>query len=176
MHSHPGCSHSSPSHEKEGICRHGGDRLRRTGPNMIHRPLRPCMLAASLLSVLLLPIESRAADWPMHRYDAGRSAASPQTLAAELHLHWVRQLPPLRPAWPDQAMMQFDAAYAPVVAGKMLFVGSPLTDTVTAYHTETGAENWRFTTDGPVRFAPVVWEDRLYFVSDDGHLYCLDAA
>ncbi len=133
------------------------------------------LLAVGILGVLALPAV-RAADWPTHRYDAGRSAASPEELPAELHPHWVRHLPPLRPAWPDQTMMRFDAAYAPVVAGKTLFVGSPLVDTVTAYHTETGAEKWRFTTDGPVRFSPLAWEDRLFFASDDGHLYCVEAA
>jgi outer membrane protein assembly factor BamB len=46
---------------------------------------------------------------------------------------------------------------------------------VTAYDTETGAEKWRFYTDGPVRFAPVVYKKRLYVASDDGYLYCLNA-
>src|SRR5262249_35102963 len=34
---------------------------------------------------------------------------------------------------------------------------------------------WRFHADGPVRFAPALWEGKVYFASDDGHLYCLDA-
>jgi len=137
---------------------------------------RSLLLATGILGVLALQPAVQAADWPAHRYDVARSAASPEALPAELHPHWVRHLPPLRPAWPDQTMMQFDAAYTPVVAGKTLFVASPLADTVTAYHTETGAEKWQFTTDGPVRFSPLAWEDRLFFVSDDGHLYCVEAA
>ncbi len=136
----------------------------------------PALLVAGIVAVAAWPHDVAAADWPAYRYDAARSAASPEVLPAEMHLHWVRHLPPLRPAWPDQALMRFDAAYAPIVAGKTLFVASPLADTVTAYHTETGAEKWRFTADGPVRFSPLAWEDRLFFVSDDGHLYCLDAA
>ncbi len=129
-------------------------------------------LALSLLG----PAAAGAADWPVWRYDARRSAASPQALPAQLHLHWVREYPPLRPAWPDQSKMQFDAAYEPVVAGKLLFVGSSRTDSVTALDTATGVEKWRFFADGPVRFAPAAWEGRVYFVADDGHLYCLDAA
>ena len=35
---------------------------------------------------------------------------------------------------------------------------------------------WTFFCDGPVRFAPAVDGDRLFVVSDDGHLYCLAAA
>ncbi len=31
----------------------------------------------------------------------------------------------------------------------------------------------RFYTDGPVRYAPVTWNEHTYFGSDDGYLYCL---
>lgn len=72
--------------------------------------------------------------------------------------------------------MPFDAAYEPVVAGRLMYVGSSRTDSVTAYDTRTGEPRWRFLADGPVRFAPLVHAGKLYFVSDDGHLYCLDAA
>jgi outer membrane protein assembly factor BamB len=34
---------------------------------------------------------------------------------------------------------------------------------------------WRFFTDGPVRFAPAGLDGRIYFVSDDGFLYCVGA-
>ena len=42
------------------------------------------------------------ADWPTHRYDAGRSAFSPEQLAPALHRQWTyvpRHAP--RPAWPE---------------------------------------------------------------------------
>ena len=55
-----------------------------------------------------------------------------------------------------------------------MFVPSMVTDSVTALDTETGAERWRFIAEGPVRFAPVAWEGKVYFVSDDGYLYCLN--
>jgi outer membrane protein assembly factor BamB len=118
---------------------------------------------------------AHAADWPMWRYDAQRSAASPQGLPAKLYLQWSRDYPPLQPAWPDQAQMQFDVAYEPVVLGQMLFLNSSRHDCVRALDTRTGQERWTFFADGPVRFAPVAWEGRVYFTSDDGHLYCLDA-
>ena len=72
-------------------------------------------------------------------------------------------------------MQQADGTYKPVVAGKTMFVGSSLNDTVTAFNTDTGEETWKFFTDGPVRFAPVAWSNRVFFGSDDGNLYCLDA-
>ncbi len=34
---------------------------------------------------------SKGNDWPMWRYDANRSAASPHKLSDKLHLQWVEQ-------------------------------------------------------------------------------------
>lgn len=128
------------------------------------------VLASSLVSLVT------AADWPMWRYDAGRTAASPDSLPDRLQLRWVRALPPLRPAWPDQPMMQFDAAYEPIAADARLYVGSSRTDSVTAYDAATGREAWRFDADAPVRLPPVAWRGRVYFVADDGCLYCVEGA
>jgi len=112
----------------------------------------------------------------MWRYDAGRTAATPHELPAALHLQWVRAYPKPTPAWPDQPRLKFDHEYRPVVMGKTMFVSSPGSDWVAALDTETGAEKWRTYTDGPVRFAPVARRGKVYAASDDGHLYCLDAA
>ncbi len=116
-----------------------------------------------------------AADWPQFRYDAGRTAASPQELPAALQLRWIRTLASPAPAFPNEVRLAYDASYEPVVLGKLMFVPSMVTDSVTALDTETGQQRWQFITEGPVRFAPVAWNDRVYFVSDDGHLYCLSA-
>ncbi len=116
-----------------------------------------------------------AADWPMWRHDAARSAESQEVLPDDLKLLWMRELPPLKPAFRTKRM-QFDASYEPVVLGKTMFVGSSFNDSVTAFETETGHERWRFYTEGPVRFAPVAWRDRVFVGSDDGHVYCLNAA
>jgi outer membrane protein assembly factor BamB len=72
--------------------------------------------------------------------------------------------------------LQFDSAPEAVVAGQRIFVPSNTTDSVSAYSTLNGELLWQFQTDGPVRFAPVAHADKVYFVADDGHLYCVDAA
>lgn len=128
-----------------------------------------------ILAMLAAALPATAADWPMWRYDANRSAASPQELPAKLHLQWQRTYPPQRAAWPDQPLMPFDTVYEPVVLGQTLFLGSSRIDSVTAIDTRTGVERWRFHAEGPVRFAPVAWEGKVYFVSDDGYLYCIDS-
>lgn len=126
-----------------------------------------------MLAALLAPMAADGGDWPLWRYDAQRSAASPDELPSQLRPIWMRSLPRLKPAWPDQPKMQFDAAYEPIVAGQRLFVGSPIDGSVTAFDTQSGEEIWRFFSDGPVRFAPLAWQEKLFFVSDDGYLYCL---
>ena len=126
------------------------------------------------LFVITCPL-SRAADWPMWRHDAGRTGISSQPALAIPHLQWTRQLPRITPAYRNPRL-QFDAGYEPVVAGKMLVVGSSRNDSVTAYSTVTGDELWRFYSEGPVRFAPVLWQGRVIVGSDDGNLYCLALA
>lgn len=135
-----------------------------------------CRLIVFLALTLFASPAARAGDWPMWRYDAARTASSDQRLPAELHVQWVRALPPLEVAWPDQAMMWFDRQYEPVVAGQRLFLGSSRTDAVTAYDTRTGQQLWEFRAQGPIRLAPVAAGDKLYVVSDDGHLYGLNQA
>ena len=117
-----------------------------------------------------------AGDWPTWRCDPNRSAFTSEQLPAELQRQWTIHNYMLEPAWPDEPRMDFDAAYQPVVMGGTLFVGSSRTNCVMAFDVATAGEKWRFRTDGPIRLAPAGWKDAVYVVSDDGFLYCLDAA
>lgn len=118
---------------------------------------------------------TEATDWPTWRFDAQRSAATPEQLPSELHLQWSRIMPALKPAWPEDPRLHFDASYEPVVAGNLAYFGSSQNDSVTAVDLKSGEVRWRFFADGPVRFAPLVDNGRVYFGADDGCLYCLDA-
>ena len=115
----------------------------------------------------------------MWRYDEGRTASSPEELASELHLQWLNHYPARTPVWEDplnQDLMPYDAVYEPVVAGDTAYLGFNDSDKVIALDLRTGEERWTFYCDGPVRLPPVVWRDRVLFVSDDGHLYCVRAS
>ena len=118
------------------------------------------------------------ADWPMWGYDAARSEGVALDIEESLHLHWVRQLPEPKPAWrpqrDDRDKLHFDWSYTPIVMGEHVLVASMVTDSVTAYDLDSGEKRWRFYANGPVRVAPAGWQDKVYFVSDDGHLYCVD--
>lgn len=139
------------------------------------RCLLGCLLVPALAACVPGVGRGATGDWPTWRYDAGRTAASAQELPDELGLLWQRELPGPAPAYPHDPRMCFDRSYEPVAARGRLFVPSMVTDSVTALDTATGREQWTFFAEGPVRFAPVVWQNKVYFVSDDGFLYCLDA-
>ncbi len=127
-----------------------------------------------LLGFMLCGSGLRAADWPMWRYDAGRTAVCSAELPGELHLHWHRKLPPQIPAWKDETSMQFDRSYEPIIVDGLLLVGSTVNGRLTAYRLDSGVEAWRFYTEGPIRLAPAAWKGKVYLASDDGFLYCLN--
>ena len=116
-----------------------------------------------------------AEDWPMWRADSGRTGHIAEALPEKLSVRWSRHLPPLEPAYRHHRL-QFDGGYEPIVADGRLFLASTHNDSVSAYDVVTGKYLWRFYANGPVRFAPVAHRSKLYFGSDDGYLYCLNAA
>ena len=86
---------------------------------------------------------------------------------------------PPRHAWrePNREIQYIDFDYATqtAIGHGMVFFGSSADHKVYALDLRSGKEQWTFHTEGPVRFAPVVHEDRVYVASDDGHLYCFKA-
>ena len=131
--------------------------------------------AVTLVGLLSFASLAAAEDWPTWRHDAGRTSISAEKIPDPLHLQWKRQLPPVTPAF-RKSRLQFDQGYEPIVLGDTMFVAVPHVDAVVAYAVETGKERWRFYTAGPVRLTPVAWRDKVYFGSDDGHLYCVNAS
>ena len=140
-----------------------------------HLAPRASRFAAALLC--LFASGAAGVDWPAYRGDAARSGWTAEPLPGKLALRWTykaRHAP--RPAWSGRdTRMPFDKAYHTVVAGKTLFFGSSADGKVYALDAATGAERWAFYTGAPVRFAPVVWQGRVFVASDDGFLYCLAA-
>ena len=128
-------------------------------------------------------------DWPQWRFDGFHTATTPEELPDNLELKWVMNLPKTEPAWDIQKemycyggpgervpnMLSFDIAYQPVVSGSTVFYNSPNNDRITAVNLENGREKWRFYAQGPIRFAPLVSDGKVYFGSDDGYLYCVSA-
>ena len=139
----------------------------------MRQSIRLTVLSLCLLSIIAS--EVRTEDWPMWRHDAGHSGASAEQLPESLLPQWTRQLVAQQMAWPEDPRIHFDAVPQPISAGGLVFVGSSTTDSVTAFDSATGAVRWKFFADGPVRFAPLVAHQQVYFGADDGFIYCLDA-
>ena len=138
----------------------------------------PTRAAVVLLLVCLVVPQALATDWPQYRADAARSGYSPDPLPAKLAPQWVyRPMHAPVPAWRgDDTRMAFDYVFHTVIADGLLFFGSSADCAVHALDAKTGAPRWTFITDAPVRFAPAVWRDRVFAISDDGYLYCLAVA
>jgi len=136
------------------------------------------IIILGLFLQLLLLSDCFAEDWPMWRYDAGRTALSSEYLNDELHLNWVQYFSARESVWDDplnQDLMSYDRTFEPIVLDKTLYVGFNDCDKVAAFDLVTGRLKWEFFTDGPVRLPLAGWKNKVYFSSDDGNLYCLSA-
>ena len=139
------------------------------------RRLRSYVLAPIVVLVSSLAM---ADDWPMWRYDAQRSAASNNELPKELNLLWKKSLTPRRQAWDDPLnldLMTYDRVFEPIVMDGRLFVGFNDRDKLVAMDAKTGDELWSVYAEAPVRLPPAGWNGRVFFCSDDGFLYCVNA-
>lgn len=129
-----------------------------------------------------------AGDWPTYRHDRERSGLTDTAVPLPAAVRWTftPQAPP-RQAWSgprdepvegnwEMHRVDFDAANHLVVAGDRVFFGSSGDCRVYCLDAATGRLLWSYLCGGPVRLAPTVYEDRVYFGSDDGHAYCLSAA
>ena len=142
-----------------------------------------CLLGA-------LSISSSHAEWATYRGDNARSGVSQETLSVPLTEAWTyqsRHRP--QPAWKGEAKWDgwnkvydmksrqtFDYAFQVVMHDGAVFFGSSADDKIYSLDATTGQERWAFFTEGPVRFAPTIYQGRAYVGSDDGRIYCLDAA
>ncbi|MBT3289515.1 MAG: PQQ-like beta-propeller repeat protein, partial [Victivallales bacterium] len=133
------------------------------------------------------PEGAATSTWPAFMRDRSRSGVSAATLPLPLQPVWTH-LPdhPPNPAWYAPATrpregftllnrMAFDDACQVTISGGSVFFGSSATDCIVSLDVKTGQRNWLFSTGGPVRLAPTIWQGKLYAGSDDGFVYCLTA-
>ena len=119
-------------------------------------------------------------DWLQWRFDECRTALSPQVLSNKLYLQWQRALPVVPGAFDTLGVNDTDLC-RPVQMGKQLFVPLLANDSVSAYHTDTGAQNWRYYAGGALRRPAAAaalpnGTNVVIFGCDDGQIYCLNAA
>lgn len=146
-----------------------------------------------LLSLILcacVPVGApRADEWPTFRSDAQRSGVTSGSLTVPLAAGWTyRPAQAPVPAWPEpmatnyaimhgplRQALAFDRAFHVVADARSVYFGSSADDSICCLDAATGAFQWRFVTEGPVRLPPALSRDKLFAGSDDGQLYALDA-
>lgn len=146
------------------------------GLTILNRPTLIFLFCFFISSFRLFSQDATSKDWPMFKHNAFRTGATTETLSDQLKPLWSRQFPALKTSSPDDTRIQFDKCYHPIVAGKVLYIASSINDCLYAISTNNGEILWRFFADAPIRFAPTVAKDKLFFVSDDSYLYCLQAS
>ncbi len=72
-------------------------------------------------------------------------------------------------------LTKYDDAIHPVVMSNRVYFGSSVDHHLHCLDLSDGKEIWSFATGAPIRLAPTIDKQRVYFGSDDGFAYCLSA-
>ncbi len=155
--------------------------------------IRAFMLKTSaiLALVLVLSLPAAAGDWPARLYDIRRGGITSEQLQPPLSEAWTYATSRVAsPAWTESPAIHdyyhlwydlkprqnFAPCFDVAVVGNLLYFGSSASGAVTCLDANSSSEVWTFFTDGPIRFAPHVADGRVFVGSDDGYVYCLNAA
>ncbi len=153
---------------------------------MRHLPRTLFVLLAILFANAVAPV-SQAEDWPTYRHDNTRQGSTSETLVLPLKQAWDYQstiAPKTAFSGPDNRNFEgkllrhrvdYDDTFQVAIAGDRLFFGSSVDHHLHCYDLKTGKPHWTFATGGPIRLAPTVSQGRVFFGSDDGFAYAVDA-
>ncbi len=142
-----------------------------------------CLLAATFFAAS----PSLFADWNTYLGDNARTGFTSQSLQTPLSPAWTYRShsKPIK-AWegPRNAPIEghemrhrvnFDDAMQVVMSNGRAYFGSTVDQQMHCVDASTGEPIWSHYTDGPIRLAPTIAHGNVYFGSDDGKVYCLDA-
>ena len=128
-----------------------------------------------------------AEDWPTYLKSNARVGAVSESLAFPLSPQWTATAAEApEKSWPGpqdreierkklRSRMTFDDAFHVAIVGDRLYYGSSVDHQMRCVNLESGEVIWSFFSEGPIRLAPTVYDGKVYFGSDDGKVYCLEA-
>ena len=151
------------------------------------------VLSSGVLLLLCLGGPDAWADWPTHRGNNQRTGFREQKLsAAGWQPAWTyADLDAPAPAWPAPARGSLwqrltsieprvtdDRGDVPLIAADVtgtlhLLIGSSSSDRLVSLDPSTGAVQWQFVADGPIRYAPCIHEGMVFVGADDGMVRAL---
>ena len=129
-------------------------------------------------------------DWPTYLHDINRSGHTTEQLPDKLGQSWVwgsdrlprpagAETPALQDFWQNlhnnKSRLSVDSAFRVVVSDGKVYFGSSNSDKIICLDANDGSQVWKYYTGGPIRFAPTLFDGKVYFGSDDGYVYCLNA-
>ncbi|MCA9050494.1 MAG: PQQ-binding-like beta-propeller repeat protein, partial [Planctomycetaceae bacterium] len=129
-----------------------------------------------------------AADWTAYLNGNDRVGYTSAVLSPDLHLAWTHKSqakPELAWSGPRSTPIEghemrhrvdFDASMQVVIGDGRAYFGSTVDHRLYCTDARTGKPLWTFYTDGPIRLAPTLAFGHVYVGSDDGRVYCLNAA
>lgn len=146
-----------------------------------------CFAVIALAVDAIATSDALANDWPSYRNGAARLGSTDEVVTGDLKRSWVYQAAAApRGAWSSaegrlienkliRNRAKYDDALSPVVVGDRVFVGSSVDHHLHCFDSVSGKTVWTFATGGPIRLAPAFDAGKVYFGSDDGHVYCVSA-
>lgn len=144
----------------------------------------------TILSLAFSGLEKlHSADWPTYQQNNFRTGSTDdESLQVPLTPIWKYRAPAApQPAntGPGSRVIEgknieprvtFDDVFHVAVVGNRVYFGSSVDHQLRCMDSVTGQEIWSFFSGAPIRLAPTVSEEKVYFGSDDGYAYCLDAS
>jgi outer membrane protein assembly factor BamB len=123
------------------------------------------------------PLVLTGADWPAFRAGNARSNASAALVPGNAAPRWAftRKTPYTNPQYPSDRSETSHEPAQPIAVGNLAITSGP-DGVVRALDLASGKPTWTFYTGGQIAQSPAVAEGRAYVPSDDGFLYCLEAA
>ena len=133
-------------------------------------------------------MENGSRDWPTYRSGNDRHGSTSDSITPSAQPSWTFQSPAApKMSWGSAEgrifeshvigdRNKYDDALQPVVVGDQVFFGSSVDHHLHCLDLKTGRDRWSYTVGGPIRLAPTVYNNKVYFGADDGFAYCLSAA